>query len=203
MFPTSFLNIINTIALTNTFSSSNICTTFPLSIYLSDFLRCSSTIVMYFTFLMLLNLLVLSVGTITTSISSKLCRSLLISWSFSLFYGISVFHSIDKSSLSNWVRRISNWFEPFIALLDFGHKLVLRPSSSIFLPPSLPKNLFHLLLHIWTKIPSIKHRFIYWSNTIISSAWVKLRDNAGTYLFEAPFTIFRTTSILGLPILKI
>ena len=156
MCPTSFLDILNPISFTDNFVSSNISATFPLSIYLSYFLRCSSTIVVYFTFLVLLKLLVLSVGKTTISISSNICRSLLISWSFSFFYGISVSHTIDNSSLPNWVRKLSNWS----VLLDFGLKLVQKPSSSIFLPPSLPQNLFHFLLHISTKITSINQNFV-------------------------------------------
>ena len=67
-----------------------------------------------FLFLVLLELLVFSVVTRTISLFSKLCRSLLISWSFSFVSGISVSHPIDRSYLSTWVRFFSNWSEPFI-----------------------------------------------------------------------------------------
>ena len=85
MCPTSFLGILNPIASTNNFTSSIFSATFPISIPLSNCMRCYYTIVLYLLILVLLKLLVFSVGTITISLSSKICRSLLISWSFSFF----------------------------------------------------------------------------------------------------------------------
>ena len=129
MCPTSFLDIMNTIASTNTFVSSDINVILPLYISLAYFLRCSFTIVLYFYFLMLLNLLILSVVTITISLYSKVCRSFLISWYLYLFYGISVSYNIYRSSPSTWVRKHSSWSETFITLLDFGLRVVFRPKS--------------------------------------------------------------------------
>ena len=54
MCPTSFWDILNSIASTDTFASSDIYDNFPLFIYLADCLSFSSTIVVYFSFLVLL-----------------------------------------------------------------------------------------------------------------------------------------------------
>ena len=104
MCSTSFWYILNPIASTNNFGTPKSFATFSLSISLSDCLRCYYTIFVYFLFLVLLKLLVLSVGKITISLYSKPCRSLFISWYFYSFSIISVPHPIDKSSISNWFK---------------------------------------------------------------------------------------------------
>ena len=106
MCPTSFWGILNPITSTNILSSSNNYANFPLYISLAGCLGFSYTIVMYFIFLLLPKLLVFSVGTITVSLTSNLCRSLLVSLSFSFFSGHSVSYLINESSLSNWVRNV-------------------------------------------------------------------------------------------------
>ena len=82
---TSILEYLNPIESTNSLSSLNFYLTFSLSIPLDDLLWCSSNIIMYFYIIILLKILLLSVGTINSSLTSKIYRIILVFSSFIFF----------------------------------------------------------------------------------------------------------------------